>query len=69
MGTSKVAGRVAFRYFHRACTALRLTGNASVCAMDGVLKRAGMGAARVCTGMVSGGGSRTARTFGLSVSR
>lgn len=68
MRSTNVAEGVAFRYFQRACTALRLTGNASVCAIDGVLNRAGIGAARICTGIVSSGGSGAARTVGVSTS-
>lgn len=52
-------GPVAFRYDERAFKAVVLALKISLCAMDGLLKRAGIRAARVCTGVVGGGGSST----------
>lgn len=51
-----VGGGLAFRLTHRAFTAAAaLTGNMPVRAIDGVLKRAGVRAARVCTHVAGGG--------------
>lgn len=60
MGRTKVVGGgISCRATQRACTAVLLALNISLCAMSGLLKRADVGRARQCTGVVDRGGSST----------
>lgn len=66
----KVRGALACRMTHRSYTAsILLTGNMPVRAMSGVLNRAGVQAARVCTEVASLGMDNSVRvlTRGLSI--
>lgn len=54
-----MSGRMAFRATHRARTAVVLALKMSLCAISGLLKRAGVRAARVCTGLMSRDGGGT----------
>lgn len=57
--TTGITGGVDFRADHRAFTILALTTKKSVCAINGLLKRADVGSARICTSMMVRAGIRT----------
>lgn len=60
----KVRQGLIFRYKHRACTArVALSRNIPLRAIDGVLKRDHVSAARVCTGIASSGVSVSAQSL------
>lgn len=59
----KVRGRVSCRYTHRAFKALTLDGKVPVRDIDHILKRAGVIAARVCTGVAARGLSGSLAVF------